>query len=188
MTPRSLPRCARRCATLSLLMLAALGASPRGAAAHGDAGHADRNAPVRQEQTDWGIAGDARQARTVQVRMSDAMRFSPAHLQVRLGETIRFVIRNDGKMLHEFVIGTTPVLQEHAALMLKFPDMEHSEPYMAHVPAGQSGQIVWTFNRPGDFDFACLIAGHYQAGMKGTVRVVAAGQSAGPAPARSASR
>jgi uncharacterized cupredoxin-like copper-binding protein len=42
---------------------------------------------------------------------------------------------------------------------------------MAHVPPGQMREIVWTFNRPGTFEFACLIAGHYQAGMKGLITV-----------------
>jgi uncharacterized cupredoxin-like copper-binding protein len=99
-------------------------------------------------------------------------------LTVRLGETVRLVIHNDGAMLHEFVLGTAKALDEHAALMVKFPNMEHSEPYMAHVPPGKTGEIVWTFNRAGDFAFACLIAGHYQAGMVGQVKVVAtAGQT-----------
>jgi uncharacterized cupredoxin-like copper-binding protein len=57
--------------------------------------------------------------------------------------------------------------------MLRFPTMEHSEPYMAHVRPGSTGEIVWTFNRAGEFDFSCLIAGHYQAGMVGKVRVLA---------------
>ena len=57
--------------------------------------------------------------------------------------------------------------------MLKFPDMEHDEPYMAHIPPGKIGAIVWTFNRAGEFDFACLIAGHYQAGMVGKIKVAA---------------
>ena len=71
------------------------------------------------------------------------------------------------------MLGTQKELEEHAALMLKFPDMEHDEPYMVHVAAGKTGEIVWTFNRAGDFDFACLIPGHYQAGMVGKVTVVA---------------
>ena len=71
------------------------------------------------------------------------------------------------------MIGTKDELEAHAALMRKFPNMEHDEPYMAHMPAGQKGEIVWTFNRAGEFDFACLIAGHYQAGMVGKVRVKA---------------
>ena len=62
-------------------------------------------------------------------------------------------------------------LDEHAALMKKFPNMEHDEPYMAHVEPGKKGEIVWTFNRVGEFDFACLLPGHYEAGMRGTINV-----------------
>lgn len=80
--------------------------------------------------------------------------------------------RNQGKLLHEFVLGTQADLDAHAAMMVKFPGMEHDEPYMAHVGPGKSGEMIWTFNRTGDFDFACLIAGHYQAGMVGKVLVV----------------
>lgn len=140
-------------------------------AAHGAASHPGRTPPPRPEQTDWGRPGQRAQARTVVVRMSDAMRFSPNRLQVKLGETLRLVVHNDGKLLHEFVIGTLPVLEAHAALMLKFPDMEHDQPDMVHVPPGQRGEIVWTFNRPGAFKFACLIAGHFSAGMVGDILV-----------------
>ncbi len=106
--------------------------------------------------------------------MSDSMRFTPDRIEVKQGETVRLLLKNEGKLLHEFVLGTKKELDEHAALMVKFPNMEHDEPYMAHVPPGKRGQIVWTFNRAGEFDFACLIAGHYQAGMVGKVKVVAA--------------
>ena len=67
---------------------------------------------------------------------------------------------------------TKDVLDEHAALIGKCPTMERDEPYMAHVPPGKTGEIVWTFNRAGQFEFACLIAGHYQAGMVGLVTVI----------------
>jgi uncharacterized cupredoxin-like copper-binding protein len=162
------------------LLLAA--AQPGVGWAHGDQAHgksSGANQKPRKEQTDWGIAGTAKPGlRTVTFRMSDAMRFTPGALTVRLGETVRLVIHNDGAMLHEIVLGTAKALDEHAALMVKFPNMEHSEPYMAHVPPGKTGEIVWTFNRAGDFAFACLIAGHYQAGMVGQVKVVAtAGQT-----------
>jgi uncharacterized cupredoxin-like copper-binding protein len=140
--------------------------------AHGSNSPAGR---VAKEQTAWGIAADATAARrTISFTMSDAMRFTPDRIEVRQGETVTLAIRNEGKLLHEFVIGTRQVLDAHAALMVKFPTMEHSEPYMAHVPPGQTGQIVWTFNRAGEFDFACLIAGHYQAGMVGKVVVAKA--------------
>jgi uncharacterized cupredoxin-like copper-binding protein len=146
-----------------------------GALAHGDADHAKpKNEAVRKEQKPWGISGDARAVtRTIEIRMSDRMRFTPDLISVREGETVRLVHRNRGKVLHEFVLGTKQDLDAHAALMLKFPQMEHDEPWMAHVAAGKKGEIVWTFNRAGEFDFACLIPGHYQAGMVGKVRVAA---------------
>lgn len=129
---------------------------------------------VVKEQKDWGIAGDAHAVnRTITLSMSDKMRFTPNHLNVKQGETIKLVIKNTGAGLHELVIGTKPELDEHAALMVKFPDMQHDEPYMAHVAPGKTSELIWTFNRPGTFDFACLIAGHYQAGMVGTIQVTA---------------
>ena len=142
--------------------------------AHKDEDHSKKAGPVKKEQKDWGIAGNAKAVkRTVEFKMSDSMRFAPDTLEVKQGETVKIVLKNDGAMLHEFVLGTKKELDEHAALMLKVPNMEHDEPYMAHVRPGKTGEIVWTFNRAGDFDFACLIAGHYSAGMVGKVKVVA---------------
>jgi len=158
---------------LKTLLLASMLTAPGLAAAHGPAAHPKaKTEAARKEQKEWGIAGDAQAVtRTIEIRMSDKMRFTPDVIDVREGETVRLVHRNGGKMLHEFVLGTRQELEAHAALMLKFPNMEHDEPYMAHVGAGQKGEIVWTFNRAGEFDFACLIPGHYQAGMVGKVRV-----------------
>lgn len=147
--------------------------TPLGAAyAHGDKAQAKKAGPLAKEQKEWGIAGDAKSVnRNIEVRMLDTMRFTPDLIEVKRGETIRFVHKNDGKIMHEFVIGTKKELDEHAALMLKFPNMEHDEPYMVHVAPGKTGEVIWTFNRPGEFDFACLIPGHYQAGMVGKVKV-----------------
>ena len=103
--------------------------------------------------------------------MSDTMRFSPALLTIKKGETVRFIVRNDGKVLHEMVLGTDAELTEHADLMRRFPTMKHDEPHMVHVEPGQSGSFTWTFDRAGEFRFACLIPGHFQAGMVGTVVV-----------------
>nr|WP_298166157.1 cupredoxin family protein [uncultured Pseudomonas sp.] len=157
-------------AALLLALSATLTAGP--VLAHGDS-HAKQQAEeVVKEQKAWGIAGDSDQIdRTIEVSMTDQMRFTPDRIEVKLGETIRFVHRNNGQMLHEFVLGTKKDLDEHAALMVKFPGMEHDEPYMAHVGPGKREEIVWTFNRAGEFDFACLIAGHYQAGMVGKISV-----------------
>ena len=142
--------------------------------AHGDAHHPAAS-PVRKEQKAWGVAGDAKAVkRTIEVTMGDNMRFTPDSIEVRQGEVVKLVIRNGGRMLHEFVLGTQQELDEHAALMLKFPDMEHDEPFMAHVKPGATGEMIWNFNRPGQFQFACLVAGHFQAGMVGRITVAAA--------------
>jgi uncharacterized cupredoxin-like copper-binding protein len=140
--------------------------------AHGKEDHSKKTGPVKKEQKDWGIAGEAKMAkRTIAIGMADNMRFTPDKLDVKLGETIRFQAKNSGKVMHEFVIGTKKENDKHAELMIKFPTMEHDEPYMAHVAPGKTGEIIWTFNRAGQFDFACLIAGHYQAGMIGKITV-----------------
>jgi uncharacterized cupredoxin-like copper-binding protein len=144
------------------------------ALAHGDDKHAKPKAAAVKEQKPWGIAGDAgKVTRTIQVTMTDKMRFVPDRIALKRGDTVRFVVKNEGAMLHEMVIGTKKDLDEHAALMVKFPEMEHDEPYMTHVKPGATGEIVWRFNRAGRFDFACLIAGHYQAGMVGVIDVSA---------------
>ena len=140
--------------------------------AHGDKHAAKKPAAAVKEQKPWGVAADPKvPARVIEIRMTDDMRFSPGRIEVREGETVRFVIRNAGKMLHEMVIGTKEELDAHAALMKKHPGMEHDEPYMAHVSAGKRGEIAWNFNRVGQFQFACLIPGHYEAGMVGTIIV-----------------
>jgi uncharacterized cupredoxin-like copper-binding protein len=132
--------------------------------------HAASTAPA--EQKDWGIAGDPKKVtRTIEIRMTDDMRFAPQQLQIKRGETVRLVAVNAGKVLHEIVIGTPQELKAHAEMMKKFPNMEHDEPYMAHVDPGKSADMVWLFNRAGEFDFACLIPGHYQAGMVGKIIV-----------------
>lgn len=153
------------------LAVALLGAAD--AWSHGAApDHRSPGEASRKEQKAWGIAGEARRVtRSVAFEMTDSMRFVPDTLNVRSGETLRIVLRNTGRLRHEFVLGTRRELDQHAALMLRFPDMEHDEPHMAHVAPGQRGEVVWRFNRTGEFLFACLMAGHYQAGMVGRVTV-----------------
>lgn len=140
--------------------------------AHGDKAHAKPDSPPKLEQKAWGIGGQVSAVRrTVEIRMTDDMRFTPDVIQVRQGETLRLTVVNTGKVMHEFVLGTKQDLDEHAELMKKFPNMEHDEPYMAHVEPGKRGEIIWQFNRAGEFDFACLLPGHYQAGMVGKIKV-----------------
>lgn len=126
----------------------------------------------RVEATPFGQEGDPKKVtRTIRVAMTDRMRFAPEHLTLRKGETVRFVVANKGAVLHEMVLGTAQALKEHAELMKKYPGMEHDEPSMAHVKPGATGEIVWQFSQAGEFQFACLIPGHFEAGMVGEVTV-----------------
>lgn len=119
-----------------------------------------------------GQAGDSTKvSRSIAIEMSDAMRFTPSQINVKRGETIRFVLKNTGKLKHEFNLGTDADLKAHYALMLKFPEMEHDEPNIANVAPGATGEVVWQFTRAGKVSFACLHPGHYDAGMKGSVQV-----------------
>lgn len=153
-------------------LMIVLVAAASAAQAHGDAQHAaPRTAAV--VETAFGRSGNPAQAgRVIKVSMRDTMRFSPAALTVRAGETVRFVVANHGALMHEMVIGRAAELAEHAELMKRYPSMEHEEPYMAHVAPGKSGEIVWQFTTPGEFRFACLMPGHFEAGMVGRITVL----------------
>ena len=156
--------------TMQFIAACALLAGASATFAHGNISHT--SAPIIKEQKAWGIAGDAKNAqRTITLNMTDDMRFAPSHFSVKKGETLNLRVVNKGQVMHEMVLGTQASLDEHAQMMLKYPGMEHAEPYMAHVAPGKSEDLVWSFNRAGNFDFACLIAGHYQAGMTGRFTV-----------------
>jgi uncharacterized cupredoxin-like copper-binding protein len=148
-------------------------ATPLAATAHGGEHAAPRKFDAsRVEATAFGQEGDPRKVtRTIEVSMSDKMRFSPESIEVKRGETVRFIVRNDGHVLHEMVLGTPAALKKHAELMKKFPAMEHADANMAHVKPGSAGEIVWQFTKPGEFQFACLQPGHFEAGMVGRVVV-----------------
>ncbi len=164
----------KRTASLAAAVILALAAA--NALAHGDEKHGKpmMAKPLSMEEHSFGRQGDpARASRTVQVDMSDAMRFSPAEIRVKRGETIRFVVKNGGKVLHEMVIGNLAELKAHGEMMKKFPNMEHDEPYMAHVAPGKVQEITWTFTKAGEFHFGCLVPGHFDAGMIGRIVVAA---------------
>lgn len=155
---------------IGLLTAAALTGTP--ASAHGEPASTKAAATPGVEETAFGKSGDVKKAvRTIAVDMKDTMRFTPDKLAVRQGDTVRFVIKNSGKALHEFVLGTMVELKNHAEQMKKHPGMEHDEPYMAHVAPGKTQTIVWQFTRAGEFHFGCLLPGHFEAGMVGTINV-----------------
>lgn len=156
-----------------LACLPLLLAVPNEAGAHGEKKHQKAN--LFKVENHFGRTGDPKAvSRRVEVKMNDEMKFVPDEVRIEQGETIHFQIVNKGEILHEMVIGSEKELIEHAELMEKFPDMEHAEPFMAHVPEQSEGAIYWTFDKPGVFHFGCLIPGHFAAGMRGRIVVTAA--------------
>ncbi|MDM0119417.1 cupredoxin domain-containing protein [Variovorax arabinosiphilus] len=153
--------------TAALAGLFALWASAASASGTHAGGHDEGEAIGKP-----GVAAKAK--RTISVDMTDAMRFTPSDITVSQGETIRFVVKNAGRVKHELVLGTQKELKEHYAAMMKNPEMEHADPNMVTLAAGQTGEVVWEFTKAGKVDFACLQPGHYDAGMKGAVNVTKA--------------
>lgn len=151
----------------------AFGLAAPAAHAHGDSHGKKVKAPISTEEHAFGREGDPKRARrTIAIDMNDAMRFVPAEITVRQGETVRFVVGNSGKLMHELVLGTMEQLKEHGELMKKYPDMEHDDPYMVHVAPGKKEEMAWQFTQPGEFYYGCLLPGHFEAGMVGKIKVV----------------
>jgi uncharacterized cupredoxin-like copper-binding protein len=132
--------------------------------AHEDHGHFSAGEP-----------GDPKKpARTVKIRMLEGdkkMVYEPAQIDVRRGEQILFVVQNDGEEDHEFVLATVPENRKHGEQMKKFPEMEHADPNATRVLPYANRELLWKFTKRGEFEFACLIPGHYEAGMHGKVTV-----------------
>lgn len=177
--------------TMLVWALMALGALPLAAWAggehagghedHGDHGRAMERAHQAMGADHHGMASPdpavgrpgnpAKVDRTVTVVMGDDMRFAPSQITVKAGETVRFFVRNSGKVAHEMVLGSLKELRAHAEEMRKMPGMKHAEPNMVTLGAGKRGGMVWQFTEAGTVDFACLVPGHFEAGMHGTIRV-----------------
>ncbi|MCF3643150.1 plastocyanin/azurin family copper-binding protein [Rhizobium sp. TRM95111] len=149
------------------LFLAAL-ASPALASGSHAGGHGEAMAV--------GEPGDkAKATQTIRVTMKETedgkMIFTPATFNVRKGQTVKFAIKNAGELDHEFVLDQEDKIMEHKAVMEKFPEMEHDDPNAIRLAAGKSGEIIWKFTNDGTFKIACLVPGHYDAGMHGDVTV-----------------
>jgi len=131
-----------------------------------DVGHAHFSA---------GVPGNPKKpARIVQVMMREGdgkMMFVPDRVEVKRGEQVRFKIRNSGMLDHEFILATTEENEKHAEEMKKNPEMEHDDPNAKRVAPGKNSEIVWRFTKAGRFEFGCLIPGHREAGMTGTIVV-----------------
>jgi uncharacterized cupredoxin-like copper-binding protein len=142
--------------------------------AHGDSdARKDTAAAISADEHAFGREGDPKHVtRTITVDMNDTMRFNPSQIKIKQGETIRFVVKNKGKAQHEMVLGTMDELKAHGELMKKNPEMEHDEPYMAHVSPAKQEEMVWQFTKAGEFHYGCLAPGHFEAGMLGKITVV----------------
>ena len=161
---------------LTRIALAALSTALLSSVALANVNHAGGHGHSDEAIGKPGVAAKA--SRTVQIDMTDAMRFSPSSINVKQGETVRLVVKNSGQLKHEMVLGTEKELKEHYEVMKKNPEMEHADENMLTVAPGKSGEIVWQFTKAGKIDFACLQPGHYDAGMKGAVTVAALGGAA----------
>ena len=122
-----------------------------------------------------GEPGDAtKPARIVQVTMTEAegkMLFLTNRIAIKKDEQVKFMLRNNGELDHEFILGTTAENLKHAESMKKTPDMEHDDPNGKRVAPKKTDQIVWRFTQVGEFEYPCLIPGHREAGMFGTIVV-----------------
>lgn len=122
-----------------------------------------------------GELGDStKPSRTVEVTMSEGngtMTYAPAEIDVTTGEQIKIVIKNVGTLKHEFFLDSFQHNASHRIEMQKNPEMEHDDPNAQSIEPGQQKEILWRFSKPGTFEFACLIPGHYEAGMHGKVVV-----------------
>ncbi|WP_262032543.1 cupredoxin family protein [Microvirga sp. Mcv34] len=148
----------------ALLLTTGLALAGPGGAGHG---HGDEAA--------YGKPGDPKKpARLVQVSMRETdgkMLFFPDKVEVKAGEQVRFKLANNGEAEHEFVLATVEENAKHKIQMEKNPDMEHEDPNARRLQPKKGDEIVWQFTKAGTFEYACLIPGHYESGMKGTVVV-----------------
>lgn len=151
-----------------MAIYAAAWAGP-GASGHGHVqGHHD-------EDLAFGEPGDPSQpSREITVVMKEEdgrMLFSPNAISISQGEQILFKLKNEGVLDHEIVVATLDANLKHAEEMAKNPDMEHDDPNAKRLTPGGSGEILWKFTDAGTFDFSCLIPGHREAGMSGSIVV-----------------
>ncbi len=128
--------------------------------AEGEPSHAHHNAAVLKQTV-----------REVSIRMDDNMRFTPQFIDAKQGETVKLKVVNAGKIPHELVLGPKHELLEHAKEMRQGTGHGHHNTNAITLKAGEQGEIVWQFKKSGTLDFACLIPGHFEAGMSGEVRV-----------------
>jgi uncharacterized cupredoxin-like copper-binding protein len=143
---------------------AAPGAPGHTHGAHGGAAHGST-------ATDGGRGNPAEVSRTIRVDAKD-IGFMMKQIQVKAGETIRFVVTNKGQIPHEFAIASAKEHEEHSAMMAQMPDMVHEEPNVISLKPGETKELVWRFGSDTGIEFSCNLPGHREQGMKGAFRLV----------------
>lgn len=117
-----------------------------------------------------GNAADA--TREIKVIADDTMHFQHESLNIKDGETIRFMVTNNGKIPHEFSIGTKEEHQDHSTMMMANPNMHHAPGgNTVTVKPGETRELLWTFENAWQIEVACNMPGHYQAGMHSPVTI-----------------
>lgn len=117
----------------------------------------------------------ARVGKTVYLKALDSMRFEPAVLNVKRGQTIRLIFSNEGQIPHEAVLGNAAEQRIHENEMQTAEKsggvMDHHHPNAVSLEPGKSQELLWQFTRPGAFEIGCHLPGHYAAGMVGKIVV-----------------
>ena len=114
--------------------------------------------------------------RTIQIQANEYS-FNPEVNVVNQGETVRFVVKNTGKLMHELTIGDAAEQDAHRRSMSDTSDMPqhngaHDMPANSvHIPPGQTRELIWTFSRGGKLIIACNYPGHSDLGMLGALEV-----------------
>ncbi|MEP6837486.1 MAG: cupredoxin family protein [Bradyrhizobium sp.] len=158
-----------------LALVAAALLSTHAWAGEGPAGHSHGTEHGHNDAFSAGEPGNPKKpSKLIRVTMGESdgkMQFAPARFEIRKGEQVKFELRNDGELDHEFVLANTADNLQHAEAMKKDPDMAHVDANGKRLAPKNTGEIVWKFTKAGEFEYACLIPGHREAGMTGTILV-----------------
>jgi uncharacterized cupredoxin-like copper-binding protein len=159
---------------VALLLLAPTAAACSEAARTTAEGSAPAATPAAhdEELTFGEPAEPGAEDRVIEVTQLDEMRFDPAAIDVKAGETIRFEVTNAGQAPHEFVLGDAAFQADHEEEMAAMGGTPMvNEPNAIAVEPGETGTVVWTFTESGTLEYACHVPGHYPAGMAGQLTV-----------------
>lgn len=138
------------------------------------AAHANHAAPATASAPQAAVAAQPGGAapREIRIEMDDTMRFTPSAIELTAGEPVRLVVVNRGKLRHELVLGTEEELAEHAREMKTASAHHHHGDNAIQVDPGQTRTLTRVFDRSVSLGMACFEPGHFEAGMRGTLKVV----------------